>query len=468
MIDMKVKKVALVNPFPYYAKEYVASILPPVGLAYLAAVLRERDIECIIIDAQILRMRNDDVIKRLSNFDPDMIGLTSNIVSARACIELSKTIKEQLNKPVVIGGPYASIMVGKTLTSSGAFCIIRGEGEDTVVDLINNLDSLSKVRGISYVSKGKVKHNPDRELIKNLDSLPFPAYDLLPNLKLYRSRSRRSPSAPILTSRGCPYGCIYCSKTVFGRIFRFRSAENVIKEIEMLVNDFGVKQIDILDDNFTLIRENAERVFDMIIEKKIKIAINLQSGIRVETLTQDFVKKMKRAGVFKTGIGIESGEDRILKIIKKSSDLKKINQAIRWFRSEGIIVYGFFMIGLPYETKADVKKTIKFAKMVNPHIANFTITTAFPDTELYEMLQKNGITVTPLTEYGSERGFFSAKTYYSLNSLSREEIIEYDRKAFKSFYFRPTKVLDMLLSIKSLNELKWTIRAVFEIFKLIF
>ncbi|MBU1135672.1 MAG: radical SAM protein [Nanoarchaeota archaeon] len=461
-------RIAFVNPFPYYAKGInTATIYPPIGLAYMAAVLRKRGLECIIIDANILRMTNERVLKKLSKFDPDVVGIMSNVVLARAAVELSKKIKNELKKPVIIGGPYATSMIERTLQDSDALCVVRGEGEETIVDLLNNLNSLSKVKSISFKDRGRIKHNPNRELIKDLDSLPFPAYDLLPDFKLYQSRSRKVPMSPILTSRGCPYGCIFCNKNIFGRVFRYRSAENIIEEIEMLVNDYGVKQIDILDDNFTLIMENAEKVLDMIIERKIDIKINLQNGVRADRLTKNLVKKMKRAGVFKVGIGIESGDEKILNVIKKSLDLKKVNQAIRWFREEGIITYGFFMIGLPYETKEDVEKTISFAKHVNPHIANFSVTIPFPGTELYQMIERDGEFIKPTTS-GSEGGFFSAETYYKLHNLNRKDVIYYEREAFRSFYLRPVKMLDLLFTIKSVNELKWTIKAGFEIFKGVF
>lgn len=465
---MKVKRVAFVFPFAYYAKGLNnATIYPPLGLAYMAAVLRNKGFECIIIDANVLRMSNEKVIERLSEFNPDIVGITSNIVLVRAGVELSRMIKKTLNKPVIIGGPYATSVVEKTLLDSDALCVVRGEGEETIVDLLENLESLSTVKGISYISEGKIKNNQDRELIKNLDSLPFPAYDLLPDLKVYKSRARRVPMAPILTHRGCPYSCIYCNKNIFGRVFRYRSAENVVEEIEMLVKEHGVKEIDVIDDNFTFLMDNAGKILDLIIEKKLDIAINLQGGIRADKLTRDLIRKMKRAGVFKVGVGIESADENVLKAIKKSLDLKKVDQAIRWFREEGIIVSGFFMIGLPYETKEGVERTIEYAKKVNPHIANFSVTVPFPGTELYKMIENGGVFIKSM-ESGIEDGFFSANIYFSLDNLSIEEVIKYERKAFLEFYLRPVKIIDLLLTIRSLNELKWTIRIVFEILKGLF
>ena len=178
---------------------------------------------------------------------------------------------------------------------------------------------------------------PPRPLIENINSIPFPAYDLLPPFKIYKSRARKKPVGVLITSRGCPYQCTFCNASVFGKSFRARSPENVMAEIDMLVAEFHIKQIDVLDDNFINDMGRAESIFDAVISRKYGVLINLQNGVRVDRLTFATVKKMKKAGVFKIGVGIESGDPAILKGVKKGLDLKQVEQALAWFRKAGII-----------------------------------------------------------------------------------------------------------------------------------
>jgi radical SAM superfamily enzyme YgiQ (UPF0313 family) len=454
--------MAFVNPFAGYARGVnSATVYPPLGLAYMAAVLRNRGYEVLIVDANVLRLSNERVIKCLREFEPDIVGITSNIVLARACVELSGMVDRSLGRPVIIGGPHATSTAGKTLVDSGALCVVRGEGEETIADLLENADSLPRVAGISFISEGKVVHNPDREFIGDLDSLPFPAYDLLPGLKSYTSRSRRIPMAPLLTHRGCPYDCIYCNKDIFGKIFRHRSPENIVKEIEFLVGNYGVKGIDVLDDNFTFLPDKAEEILDLLIERKIDVSINLQVGIRADRLSRVLIGKMKKAGVNKVGVGIESADENVLRAARKSLDLRKVEQAVQWLREEGMVVSGFFMLGLPLETAEGIEKTIEYAKRLNPHLANFSITVPFPGTELYRMIEKDGRFIKP-TESGIDGGFFHPDIYFRLNNLGGDEVVRYHKKAFREFYFRPSKILDILFTLRSLNEFRWAARTAWE------
>lgn len=459
------KKIALVNPFPYYAKGInEATIYPPLGLAYIASFLETKGIECNIIDANVLQLTNDRVLKEIDKFDPDVVGITINIVTAKSGIELSREIKDTIEKKVILGGPHAVRLSRDGIIQSGADCIVNGEGELTVGELMDKDFNLSDIKGVSYVKSKEIVNNPSRELIKDIDELPFPAYHLLPNFRKYKSMSRKTPMAPLLTSRGCPYQCIYCDKSIFGNTFRPRSPENVIEEILFLKSKYSVKQIDILDDNFTLDINRAEKILDMIIHENIDLAINLGIGVRADRLTKSIVHKMKLAGVYKTGIGIESGDDRILRIIKKSLDLEKVRTAIKLFRDEGIITFGFFIIGFPYETKESVEKTIKFAIEVNPTVANFSIMVPFPGTELYSMIKKEGMFINDVDK-GIETGFLGNEFYFKLGELEKEDILEYHKKAYHDFYFRLPKIWELASTIKTFNEFKWTVMSTLTVMK---
>ncbi len=462
--EQKHEKVVLVNPYPYYAIGInEATIYPPLGLAVIAALLEKNNFKVQIIDANILRMMNDGVLRRIEEFGADIVGIQMNVVTARSGIELSNMIKDKTpDTKVVIGGPFTPENLERLLKETKADFFVQGEGEVTFLDICQGKNP-EDINGTVYLKDNQITFNRPRELIANLDDLPFAAYHLLPDLKLYRSRSRKAPMAPVFTSRGCPYQCVFCSssskKSPFQNRFRFRSAENVVDEIEYLIKRFGIKQIDILDDNFTLYHDRADKILDLIIERKIKVAINLQNGVRADKLTFGMVKKMKKAGVYKLGIGIESGNTEVLKKMKKALDLKDVKNAVKWCREAGIICIGFFMIGFPFDTEETIKETIDFAIKLNPSIANFMTAVPLPGTELYDIVEKNGWLTKPTDEYGTSSGFYAQDFHYEIPHLPKEKILGLQKEAYRRFYFRPSKILEMAKDIRSFNELRWTVSA---------
>lgn len=464
---MKIGKVVLIRPFPSFAKEInEATNYPPVGLAYLASFLESKGITCKIIDASLSRLKKEKILEQVKKFNPCIIGITSNIAYAKDSNLLSKFLKKNLDKFIVIGGPFASLMAKETLKESKADCVVRGEGELVLWNIIKNELKIEDIKGVSFLRNGKLVNNEREQLIDDLDKIPFPAYHLLPHLSNYKSRSRGSPVAPILTSRGCPYQCIYCSKDIFGSKFRKRSPENIIKEIESLIKKYNIKQIDILDDNFTLDIEWANKVLDMLIKRNIKLHITLPNGVRADKLTRKIIHKMKQVGVYKVGIGIETGDERIMKIIKKNLDLNKVIQGIKWFRAENIIVFGFFMLGLPGETPKTMQKTIDFAIKANPHIANFAITIPMPGTELFDIIKNKGKFVK---DASITSGYYTINHgYYELDNLKSKDVLKYQRKAYIEFYFRPSKIIEFILLIRSMKELKWTVKTAMPLLKSIF
>ena len=466
---MVINKVLLVNPYPYYAKGInEATIYPPLGLAYIAGTLERNGFNCKIVDANILKMSNEKVIEVAEKFDPDVVCISINVSTALAGNSLAKEIKEKMGKKVIMGGVQASTVTKRTLENSLADAVVIGESEQTVLELLQKNCNPEGIPGLAYLNNGEVVYTDKRPLIKNLDDLPWPAYHLLPPLKLYKSRSRKSPVAPIFTTRGCPYQCIFCSssskKSIFGPFFRTRSPENVVAEIEYLAKNFDVKQIDFLDDNFTLNMKRAEKICDLLIERKNKVLLNLQNGVRADRLTRDLVFKLKKAGVFKAGIGIESGDEEILKRAKKGLDLEAVKSAIKWFREAGIIVYGFFIFGLPGENAEKMQKTIDFAIEANPHVANFNGTLPLPGTELYDIIQKEGKFLKPVID-GVETGYQGGAYSFQIGEVNQELINKYLKKAFRQFYFRPSKMLEMIKISFSPGEIKWTLQAGFLVIK---
>ncbi len=461
-------KILLINQFPYYATGTEGTIYPPLGLAYIASVLEKSGYKNVrVLDANVLRLRNEEVIKKIAAYTPDIIGVSSNIVTQRAAIELCKIVKERFpEKLLVVGGPLPILQPEKFLKVSDV--IVNGEGEIPFLEIVRAWESESELKdipGTVSLHNEEIKVNIRPELIGDMDSIPFPAYHLMePELKEYsrKARIKKQYMAPILTSRGCPYQCTYCNKSVFGSTFRMRSAENVMSEIDWLLKNFEVRQIDILDDNFNLNPERTNSILDGIIAGRYDLAINCHNGLRVDRLTRELAGKLKRAGVFKVGVGVESGDERVLESVKKKLKLHMVRDVIKWFREENVVVHGYFIFGLPGDNRESMQNTINFAKEANPHFANFAICIPFPGTAVYDYVKKNGKFLKDV-DNGVEAGFFDGTAFFEDDITRGDEVVAFNKKAFKSFYFRPLKVADILFSIHSFSELKWIISQVMSV-----
>lgn len=456
-------KIILINPYPKYAKGTGGIIItPPLGLAYLAAAVKKNNHEVQIIDANILGISPERIAGSFK-FKPDLIGISVNIVNYKAAIDCVKHLKRLYqNTPIVLGGPYPSSLAQSILDKiPDVDAVVIGEGENTLVEITESLGKeniFPNIKGVVYRYQDKIIHNKVRPLIKNLDDISFPAYALLPNLRQYRTRSRGWPVGYIITSRGCSSQCTFCNKNIFGTSWRPHSANRVIDEICYLVKQYGIKQLDILDDNFTSDINRAEEILERLAKIRLNLYINLQYGIRVDISNKDLLFKMKKAGVFKIAFGIETANQDIQKKIKKPIELEKAIGLVRTARSLGIVTYGFFMVGLPGETAKTMEETIRFSLKMNPHFVFFSICIPFPGTEIFEEIEKKGEFLEK-TENGIDYGFFGNRVFFK-SLVSSQETISYFKRAYKKFYMRISKIIDILLTIKSINEFKWLIRSI--------
>ncbi|MBU1061157.1 MAG: B12-binding domain-containing radical SAM protein, partial [Candidatus Omnitrophica bacterium] len=346
-------KTVVINPNSSFAKGINnATIEPPIGIAYLSSYLRKKGYECSLIDANILQLSEQGILEKIGS-DTGIIGISFNVVSAISAFRLVKYLKSELPSAIFIaGGPHPTCIPEICISEFGFDAVCIGEGEETFLDIVENINSkrsnpFEGVSGVYYREGNKVIKNPPRKLIENLDMIPFADLGLLPDLSLYRSLTRAKPCGIILASRGCPYHCTYCNKNIFHARYRLRSVDNVISEIEYQIQRSGIRQIDFMDDNITVNANYANNLFDEIIRRNFNLFINLQNGVRADLINEDLVRKMKKAGVFKVAIGVESGDASIQKIIKKDLKLDKVLETTRLFKKYGIKVYGNFMLGLP-------------------------------------------------------------------------------------------------------------------------
>lgn len=452
-----------INPRPQASGINEATREAPLGILYIASYLESKGFSCGIIDANALSLGQADVVKKATEASPLLIGISTNAFTYQAASNYAREIKKNNPKVIIIlGGPQPTAIPDLCLEHSDVDAVVCSEGEEVVYGIMRNLRdfprSFKDILGIVYRDDGRIVWNPAAGRIIDLDKLPFPAYHLLPPLKYYHSRARKWPFMGIITSRGCPYQCSFCSKDVFGDKVTFRSPENIVSEIELLVKYRGIRQIDILDDNFTLDRNRCEKICGLLIKRALKVSISLQSGVRVDNMDSQLLYLLKKAGVFKIAFGIESGDEDVLKGIGKNINLKTALEAAQQARQMGMIVIGFFMIGLPYDTPKTLQKTIDFAKKMDPHIANFMITIPFYKTPLYKLVEEKGKFLND-TKSGISSGFYGAKAFFEFNDLKRDVIEYFYKKAYRDFYFRISKTIDIIGTLRSWQEWRWLLSA---------
>ena len=305
-------------------------------------------------------------------------------------------------------------------------------------------------------------HNPNRELIQNLDSVPFPARHLFNQKKYSYPDSMLSPAMPIITSRGCPHNCTYCcTKLIFSQRVRFRSAKNVVDEIEFLIKKYGVKEVHFWDDNFTLYKKRVFEIRDELKRRKIKLHFAFPNGLRVDQVDFEILKCLKDMGVYSLAFGVESGNQTILNNVKKGTTLNQIKQAYHWAKQLRFETWGFFMLGLYGETSETIKDTIAFAKKINPDVAKFHILKPFPGTEIFNQLKNDGlITQMDFSQYG-----IHTKPVHRLPTLTEEDLLNWSKRAYKEFYLRPTKIASHILRIKSIDRLKTNTKTALNLLK---
>jgi len=318
------KFVLVYPPFKKFA-----AVQPPLGLAYLAAVLKKRSAIVNVIDANAERLNVEQTVKKILESDPGVLCFTMLTPLVDVSLQIIEQVKLKKDIPIVAGGPHPTIMPDEILKNNKIDIVVRGEGEDTISDLYDyftGAKQLDSISGVSFRLNDKIFHNPSRPSIENLDEIPFPAWELFP-LSRYASFARKKKfSLPIITSRGCPFGCIFCYKGVFGRKYRIRSTQNVVSEIEYLIKKFNIEEFAVVDDNFALNEERALQICEEIIMQNLVIPWTAAGGLTVRT-SDKVLRKMKDAGCYRVAFGVESGNQDVLEYVDKGITLGQIGNA---------------------------------------------------------------------------------------------------------------------------------------------
>jgi radical SAM superfamily enzyme YgiQ (UPF0313 family) len=361
--------------------------VPPLGLGYLAAVLQRRGHEVRIAD---LDVESSSVFEeRLSRERPEVVGVSSAVGNAREVFAVISKVKSHFPECfVVVGGPYASVMrEAILLRHSEIDAAVVGEGEATAVELVEKLQSrqsLNDVKGLIFHDGRSIRSNASRSPVEALDSLPFPDREKLP-MKLYRENA-----GVLFTSRGCPYQCIFCSRSVFGRSWRGHSPKYVLTEIEHLLKRYGATRLSFLDDNFTFDLDRAEKILEGIIARKWKLSLYFWNGIRVDSVNEGLLTKMKSAGCTAINYGVESVDPDVLNRIAKGITMDQVDTAIKLTHKAGIQANIFLMIGNPGDTLKVVDRISRFVDRVKVDGVHLSLATPIPGTDFWSWVNKNG------------------------------------------------------------------------------
>lgn len=466
MKEIKNPDIVFVNPplsqkERYGVKFKAGGQTPPTGLALLAAVCRDAGYKVAIIDSPALDLGYKETINKILKYSPKYVGFTAVTLSIFNAMNVAKMLRDR-NKDIkqILGGAHITAAPFETIKKFGnVFDILSiGESEDTIVDLLDALENkkpLSKVKGIAYLEKGKFKFTERREFIKDLDRLPPPAWDLLPDLAKHycppAHTVKRFPAALMISSRGCPGQCTFCDNKVFGRKLRCHSADYVIDQIKFLQKRYGIKEIQFRDDNFTVFKLRNKELFKRLIDEKIDIAWSCAA--RVDMIDPETLALMKKTGCWQIWYGVESGSDKVLKAIKKNTTVEKIRKAITMTKKAGISPCGFFMIGMPEETKEDIDKTMKLLLELPLDEFHISHLTPFPGSEIYATACQYGYFEN---DWKKMSGW---KTVFVPKGLTKKDLVEYSNKAMKRFYYRPRIIFQYLKRIRSFRHLRVYINA---------
>ncbi|MDP3732093.1 MAG: radical SAM protein, partial [Candidatus Omnitrophota bacterium] len=435
--------------------------LPSLGVGYIASFLKSKGIDVKILDAYAEGLNIEAASKIVKEINPDIVGFSVLTPAVPMSLRLAEAIKNN-NKNIIIvfGGIHPSLMPDETLQSPYVDFVVRGEGEITFYELVkalrDNPAGVEGVKGVSYRRNGAIQHNPDREYIKDLDSLPHIEWEMFPMDK-YRCLPHwkvAEPFYPMITSRGCPARCTFCSLSTQGKVNRSRSARNVADELESLVKNKNARQILVLDASFPVSKERAFELLDEIIKRGLHKKLAWTCETRVNFVDYLLMKKMREAGCRKVAFGIESGVQELLDNVKKGFRLDAVRKAVKSAKEAGLEVIAFYMFGLPGETIEMSMKTIDFAIELNTDIATFSLTVPYPGTELYEQAKKEGLLKTiDWEKYSSLGSMTPYEPAYVPKGMTKEELVYIQQRAIKRYYFRPGMILMHIKKLRSFDDL---------------
>jgi anaerobic magnesium-protoporphyrin IX monomethyl ester cyclase len=468
-------KVLLVNPSDTMfeimggARVFVHKT-EPLGLLYIAAVLEREGHEVSVIDAWAHDLTRQDVERRLDGQRFDIIGINVLTSSGAWAWELAGHIKQHFPKTkVVLGNIHASVYAPFYLEHGRCDAVVHGEGELIMRDLVaawQNGTPLSEVRGISYLEGGKPKKNLPGSVVQDLDWLPLPARHLV-DMESYSSRDFVTRTRDggryrvMLATRGCPFACTFCVVNA-DRNYRMRSAESIVDELQMLIERYDASFVEFLDPLFTVNKKRIIEVCRLIIERKLKIEWQCEG--HVNTVNEEVLGWMKRAGCRNMAFGIETASPELLKAVRKGSSPDRVHKAVQWTHEAGINPHGLFIVGLPGERPEDTEATIALARSLPLDFAQFAIFVPYPGSDLYDDFVREGRLdneATPEEKIANWRRFSAYLSFTDLEPMyvpegwTVESLKSAQRRAIRSFYLRPRQIIREIIKFRPHNWRKY-------------
>lgn len=429
---------------------------PPLGLLYIAAFMeRHTKHNVTVIDSQVDKLDYSSLQEKIASILPDVVGITTMTMTMVDVINTANVVKEINNTiKVVLGGPHVNLFPDETIMLKNVDYLVLGEGEIVFTKLINAIDEkveLRKIPGLVFEDNGEIINTGKRLMISNLDELPFPARHLVPYKKYTSLLSKGGVVTTVITSRGCPFKCSFCDRPHLGKIFRARSSVNVVDELEAC-KKLGIYEFLIYDDTFTVNKKRVIDICDEIIRRKLNIGWDIRA--RVDTVNEEVIAHLKKAGCQGIHYGVEAGTDKILKILNKGITINQVKEVFNLTRKHEIPILAYFMIGSPKETLEDIYQTFKVMKDLNPDYVHLTVLTPFPGTKIYFDGLRNGVIEKDYWREFAKDPTSDFTSPYWADIFTRDELRELLIKGYKSFYLRPSYIFKRIRALRSLGEFR--------------
>jgi len=431
-------------------------IFPSLALAGLAAWVRQHGFPVQLIDLHVENIYPLDAADRVREFDPQIVALTSKTLGWPAVIEIAQMVRQAAPKAiVVVGGPHMSIYARESLSWDCFDIAVVGDGEETFLDICERVEAGAGVSELQDIpgtacraADGEVLQHPPRPVPKDINQYPMTAWDLIP-VRDYNCLTLLKPFATMVTTRGCPWHCGYCSQ-VYSEKLRFRSVELVVDEMEHLERTYGVREVVFFDETFTIGKKRMKHFAEEVQRRGLKVKFNIRA--RVDTVDREVVRELKKAGLRSIHMGVEAGTDRVLKIMNKQITREQTEAAFRICREEGIDTRGYFMVGYYDATHDDVEDMIRFASGLGLDWASFSVATALPATDLYRIAQERGYVDGDFwKQYTIDGGGLIPQL--ETETFTAEQLRAYRTKAYMNFYLRPDLIRRKLSKSEGREEL---------------
>jgi len=441
-------KVALIKPPATYADWFNRPVL---GLSYISACLEQNGFDCRIFDAVFWRWSDKELVHHVENYRPDLVGMTAMTHEITRAAHIATLLKNRLNKiPTVVGGPHITALPTRTLAEFPAFDYgVCGEGEKTIVELARllldggSVPDLRSIKGIVFRDKEEIIVNEPRPFLESeeLEKLPYPAFH-----HYYGDDSKALAGSHsyyvMFTARGCPYNCSFCMQ-VLGRQVRCFSPERIVKEIEYSISRYGAHTIDFADEIFLFNNKRTHEILQLMIERDLPKQIKWSGLTRANMVNRELIALAKQAGCFRLEMGVESGDNDILKSIRKSITVEQVKEAVKIIKQNDISLGTCFLLGHPHETRETAQKTIDLAAKLNTDTIAVGIMVPYPGTEIREMAKRGEGGYRLLSEDWSEYDKYGGKSL-ELKNLSHEELLKYQRWAYIKLYLKNLRLFDIV------------------------